>query len=155
MEPSVPMSSMPVASMPMPFVPMPATVGVPRHRADQEQHGDHDEYFYPRLPSSHGLTSVLTLLFPCDTPPDASLYCTHDLPRVTTLKAQEKNDWISKLGAMALSADRPYGPAVRKLRYDVIVPLKRKRDKLWQLWTYLPHGFSHQPHLTALVSSLF
>jgi hypothetical protein len=66
----------------MPLVPMPATVGMPWHRADQEQHGDHDEYSYPHLPSSHGLTSVLTLLFACDTMPD--VYCTYDQPRVTT-----------------------------------------------------------------------
>jgi hypothetical protein len=76
------MAFMPVASMSMPLVPMLATVGMPWHRADQEQHGDHDEYFYPHLPSSHGLTSVLTLLFACDTMPD--VYCTHDQPRVTT-----------------------------------------------------------------------
>jgi len=49
---------------------MPATVGKPWYRADQEQHGDHDEYAYPRLASSHGLTSVLILLCPCDMPPD-------------------------------------------------------------------------------------
>jgi hypothetical protein len=49
---------------------------MPWHRADQEQHGDHDEYAYPRLPFSHGLTSVLTLPFPGDAPPD--VYCTHE-----------------------------------------------------------------------------
>jgi hypothetical protein len=80
----VPMSSMPVASIPVPFIPMPATVGVPWHRADQEQHGDHDEYPYPRPPCCHGLTSVLTRMFPCGTPPDATLHCIHNLPRVTT-----------------------------------------------------------------------
>jgi hypothetical protein len=76
------MSAVPMPSMPVASIPMPATIGVPWRRADQEQHGDHDEFSYPRLPSSHGLTSVLTLLFPCDTPPD--VYCTHDRPRVTT-----------------------------------------------------------------------
>jgi hypothetical protein len=41
---------------------MPATVGMPWHRADHEQHDDHNEHAYPRLPFSHGLTSVLTAM---------------------------------------------------------------------------------------------
>jgi hypothetical protein len=97
----------PVASVRMPCVPIPAMVGMPWRRVDQEQHGDDDEYSYLRLPSSHGLTSVLRRLFPCDTPPDVC--CTHDLPRVTTPEAQEKRDWLPKLGAMAMSADRLSG----------------------------------------------
>ena len=52
----------------MPLVPMPATVGIPWHRANQEQHGYHDEYSYPQLPCSQGLTSVVTMPFPYDTP---------------------------------------------------------------------------------------
>jgi hypothetical protein len=113
MEPSVPMSSMPMSAVPMPSVPvasipMPATVGMPWHHADQEQQGDHDEYASPRLPSSHGLTSVLTLLFACDTPPD--VYCTHDRPRVASTEAQETRDGRPKLGgAIAMSADRRSG----------------------------------------------
>src|SRR5688572_17745584 len=94
--PSMPMPSVPVASVRMARVPMPATVRMPWHRADQEQHGGHDEYSDPRLPSSHGLTSVLTLLCPCDTPPD--VHCTHDRPRVTTPEAQKKRDGWPKLG---------------------------------------------------------
>jgi hypothetical protein len=78
---------------------MPATVGVPWHRADHKQHSDDDKYSYPHLPSSHGLTSVLTRLFPCNTPPD--VYCTHDYPRVTTPEAHQKSDWCPKLGALA------------------------------------------------------
>jgi hypothetical protein len=49
---------------------MPATVGMPWHRADHEQHGDYDEYSDPRLASAQRLTSVLTRLFPGDTPSD-------------------------------------------------------------------------------------
>jgi hypothetical protein len=74
------MAFMPMPFVPMALVPMPATVGMPWPRAHQEQHGDHDEYAYPPLASSHGLTSVFTLLFPCDTPPD--VYYTHDRSRV-------------------------------------------------------------------------
>jgi hypothetical protein len=51
---------------------MPATVGMPWHRADHEQYGDHDEYSNPPLPSSHGLTSVLTRLCPGDTLSDVT-----------------------------------------------------------------------------------
>jgi hypothetical protein len=86
---------------------MPATVGMPWHRADQKQHGDHDEYAYPLLASAHGLTSVLTRQFPCDTPPD--IYYTCDLPRVTNMEAQEKGDGRPKRRAMAMSADRRSG----------------------------------------------
>ena len=49
--PSMPMAFMPMASMSMPLVPMPTTVGMSWYRADQEQHGGHDEYAYPRLAS--------------------------------------------------------------------------------------------------------
>jgi hypothetical protein len=61
---------MSMASMFMPLVPMPASVGMRWHRADHEQHGDHDEYTDPHLVSSHGLTSDLILLCPGDTPSD-------------------------------------------------------------------------------------
>jgi hypothetical protein len=93
---SMPMSAVPMPSVPVASIPMPATVGMPWHHADQEQQGDHDEYASPRLPSSHGLTSVLTLLFACDTPPD--VYCTHDRPRVASTEAQETRDGRPKLG---------------------------------------------------------
>lgn len=74
MEPSVPISSVPmpavaVASVRMSCVPVPTPVGVPRRRADHEKHDAHAEYADPYLPSSHGLTSVLTLLCPWDMPP--------------------------------------------------------------------------------------
>jgi hypothetical protein len=115
--PSMPMSSVPVASVPMPFVPMPfvpmllvsmpATAGMPWHHADQKQHSDHDEYAYPRPPSFHGLTSVLTLLFPGNTPPD--VYSTHDRPRITTPEAQESDCPPKLRGTIAMCADRRSG----------------------------------------------
>jgi hypothetical protein len=50
----MPMTSIPMASLPMPPVPMPATVGVPWHRTDQEQHRQYDNGPHPILPGSHG-----------------------------------------------------------------------------------------------------